>query len=88
MSWPSKLSVWIFIRCHETTFLICSMRREEKLRQQPQFGGISDAKSFSTKLGDSFRGFLFGGGGARGEDGSVGVNGRFNNRGAIQCKIF
>ena len=60
------------------------MRREEKLRQQPQFGGISDAKSFSTKLGDSFRGFLFGGGGARGEDGSVGVNGRFNNRGAIQ----
>ena len=58
--------------------------------RQPQFGGISDAKSFSTRLGDSFRGFLFGGGGGArgGEDGSVGVNGRFNNRGAVQCKIF
>ena len=68
-------------------FLNCSMRREEKLRNGPQFGGISDAKSFSTKLGDSFRGFLFGGGGGGvrgGEDGSVGVTGRFNNRGAIQ----
>ena len=57
------------------------------MRQQPQFGGgISDAKSFSTRLGDSFRGFLFGGGGGvrGGEDGSVGVNGRFNNRGAVQ----
>ena len=50
------------------------MHREEKLRQ-PQFGGIADTKSFSTRLGDSFRGFLFGGG-ARGEDGSVvGPNG-------------
>ena len=64
------------------------MRREEKLRH-PQFGGIADAKSFSERLGESFRGFLFGG--VRGEDGSVGANGgggRLNNRGAIQTQMW
>ena len=53
----------------------CSIRREDKMRRASHFGGIADNKSFSTRLGDSFRGFLFGGGGPRGEDGSVGLGG-------------